>query len=140
MSFFHKPGTASADYLSGVAFFEGFSDDELKRVAALSSQREVAAGSTVIDQGDAGLECFVIVEGTVSVYVASEHIATLQAGSMMGEMALVDHRPRSASVVADGPVKLLSFDAPHFKKLLEEMPKASERVMNLLTARMQRRN
>jgi len=138
MPFFHKPETASADYLSGVAFFEGFSADDLKRVAALSSQLEVEAGSVIIDQGDAGLECFVIVDGDVSVYVASEHIATLQAGSMVGEMALVDHRPRSASVVADTRVKLLRFDAPHFKKLLEEMPRASERVMNLLTARMQR--
>ena len=55
---------------------------------------------------------------------------------MVGEMALVDHRPRRASVIADTDMRLLRFDARHFRQLLDEMPKASERVMRLLTERL----
>jgi CRP-like cAMP-binding protein len=55
---------------------------------------------------------------------------------MVGEMALVDHHPRTASVVAETPMRLLGFDTKAFKKLLTDMPKAHDRVMALLSARM----
>ena len=51
-------------------------------------------------------------------------------------MALVDHRPRSATVVADTPMRLLAFDAAAFRSLLGEMPKAEERVLTLLADRL----
>jgi CRP-like cAMP-binding protein len=57
---------------------------------------------------------------------------------MVGEMALVDHRPRTASVFAETDMRLLRFDARHFRQLLDEMPKASERVMRMLHERLQR--
>lgn len=130
-----KPAERAA-LLSGVSFFEGFSDGDLRRVSAMSDEVRVNAGSVLVDQGDPGSHCFVIVEGTASVYVRGEHVAALGPGSMVGEMALVDHRPRSATVVADTDLELLRFDAKAFRRLLDEMPKASERVMTLLHARM----
>ena len=57
---------------------------------------------------------------------------------MVGETALVDHRPRNASVIGDTELKLLRFNAKQFRQLLDEMPKASERVMTLLHDRMKR--
>jgi CRP/FNR family cyclic AMP-dependent transcriptional regulator len=127
----------AATHLKDVAFFEGFSDDELARVAQLADEVEAEQGAEIIDQGRPGLECYVILEGTAAVSVSGEHIATLEAGSMVGEMALIDHRPRSATVIAATPMKLLAFDAKAFKALLDEMPKASQRVMSLLNARLQ---
>jgi CRP-like cAMP-binding protein len=59
---------------------------------------------------------------------------------MIGEMALIGHRPRTASVVAETDMKLLRFDAPQFRKLLSEMPKAEERVTSLLLARRRANN
>jgi len=138
MSVFRNHGGNDVDRLADVEFFEGFTHEQLTRVAALSSRVEVSAGAVVIDQGDPGTDCFVLVSGRASVYVGSEHVATLAGGSMVGEMALVDHRPRNASVLADEPLELLRFDAKQFKRLLDEMPKASERVMTLLTARLKR--
>ena len=134
MAFWKKPQEVP-DWLAGVAFFEGFTADELTRVAALSTELEVKQGVMLIDQGDAGLDCFVIVDGIANVYISAEHVATVGAGSMLGEMALVGHRPRTASVVAETDMKLLRFDAAHFRKLLTEMPKAEERVVSLLMAR-----
>ena len=77
-----------------------------------------------------------ILDGTAGVYFAGQHAATLEQGSMVGEMALLDHKPRSATVVAETPMKLLAFDTRSFRSLLDEMPKASQRVMALLNARV----
>ena len=135
MSLRRKP-SERADLLSKVQFFDGFSSDDLRRVVELSDEVVVPAGIVVVDQGDPGTHCYVILEGIASVYVRGEHVASLGAGSMLGEMALVDHRPRTATVVGDTDLDLLRFDSSAFAKLLEEMPKASERVMTLLRTRM----
>ena len=131
-----KAAPEAATHLQDVAFFEGFNDDELARVAQLADEVEAEAGAELTDQGRPGLECYVILDGQAGVYVSGEHIATLEAGSMVGEMALIDHRPRSATVVAETPMRLLAFDAKAFKALLDEMPKASQRVMSILNARL----
>ena len=55
---------------------------------------------------------------------------------MVGEMALIDHRPRTASVVATSDMRLLRFNSRQFRQLLTEMPKAEERVMMTLTERL----
>jgi CRP-like cAMP-binding protein len=128
----HKP----FDKLRGVSFFEGFSDEELQKVADLAEDVEVDEGGLLIDQGRVGQECFVILEGRAGVYAGNEHIATLEPGAMVGEMALVDHRPRTASVVAETPMKLISLDAKAFKELLETMPKVHDRVMETLSSRL----
>ncbi len=122
--------------LRGVSFFDGFSDEELQRVADLAQDVEAEQGALLIDQGRVGLECFVILEGRAGVYTGDEHIATLESGAMVGEMALVDHRPRTASVVAETPMRLISLDAGAFKQLLETMPKVHDRVMVTLGARL----
>lgn len=137
MGFWHKD-TESTDWLAKVSFFEDFSTSELQRVLELSEEVEAEPGAELTDQGDPGQDCYVIVEGTASVYVGAEHIASLSDGSMVGEMALIDHRPRSATVVADTRMKLLKFDAGQFRTLLTEMPKASQRVMAVLNARLRK--
>lgn len=128
---------AAAAELGDVAFFEGFTPEELARVAELAEEVDAEAGAQLMDQGRPGQECFVILDGTAGVYFGGEHAVSLEAGSMVGEMALVDHRPRSATVVAETPMRLLAFDTRAFRALLDEMPKASQRVMSLLNARAQ---
>lgn len=126
------------EVLSGVPFFECFERSELRRVVDMSDEVQVGAGTVVVDQGDPGTECYVIVDGTASVYVRGEFVASSGPGSMVGEMALVDHRPRTATVVADTDLDLLRFDSNAFTTLLDEMPKASEHIMTALRARLDR--
>jgi CRP-like cAMP-binding protein len=124
--------------LTEVPFFDGFGEDEILRVVELTDEVLIPAGSVVVDQGDPGTDCYVILDGTASVYVRGDHVASSGPGSMVGEMALVDHRPRTATVVADTDLDMLRFDSEAFRKLLEEMPKASERIMTALRARLNR--
>jgi CRP-like cAMP-binding protein len=129
--------TGGAERLRGLAFFAGFGDDELDRVAQLAEEVEAETGARLVDQGRVGQECFVILDGHASVFVGEDYVAGLGPGSMVGEMALVDHRPRVATVVADTPMVLLRFDTKRFRTLLDEMPLARERVTQLLAERLQ---
>ena len=137
MSFRRKPAERAA-LLSNMEFFQGFSDDELRRVVELGHEVDLPAGSVLVDQGDPGTSCYVILSGVAGVYVRGEYVASSGPGSMVGEIALIDHRPRTATVVADSDLDLLQFDSAAFRTLLDEMPKASERVMTLLRARLER--
>lgn len=128
---------ALAVALRDVAFFRGFEPGELERVAALAEEVEADPGVVIIDQGRVGRECFVVLEGEATVLVGDDVVATIGTGSMIGEMALVEHRPRSASVVADTPMRLVAFDTDAFRQLLAEMPKAHDRVITTLGARLE---
>jgi CRP/FNR family cyclic AMP-dependent transcriptional regulator len=131
-----KKATDGVEKLSGVPFFDGFSPDELQRVADLAHDVDAEPGAVLVEQGRVGQECYVILDGQASVYVGGEHITTSGPGSMVGEMALLEHKPRNATVVADTPMKLIVFDNRHFKQLLEEMPKVNDRVMETLASRL----
>src|SRR5262245_7137567 len=100
---FRKKIDDGAERLAKVAFFEGFTPAELSRVAELVEEVEAEEGADITDQGRPGLECYVIVEGQAGVYVRGERKAVLGAGEMVGEMALIDNRPRSATVRALTP-------------------------------------
>ncbi|NCY15213.1 MAG: cyclic nucleotide-binding domain-containing protein [Actinobacteria bacterium] len=126
----------AADRLRPLEFFEGFGDAELDRVGELAEDVEAETGTVLIDQGRVGQQCYIIESGYAGVYVADEHIVTLGPGSMVGEMALLDRRPRTATVVAESPIRLLEFDMRAFRTLLSEMPKAEERVLTLLADRL----
>ena len=135
---FGRKRTGDAEWLSGVSFFKGFTQDELERVAALATEVDAEPGAELMEQGRMGDACYVIVEGDAGVYISGEHVASLHEGSMVGEMALIDHRPRNATVVAETPMVLAAFDHKAFHQLLDEMPKAKERVLELLNARLNR--
>jgi CRP/FNR family transcriptional regulator, cyclic AMP receptor protein len=126
--------------LSQVAFFEGFTDKELARVAELVDEVEAEEGYVLTDQGRPGLECYVIVEGEAGVFVGENRIATLKAGETVGEMALIDHGPRSATVRAESPMQLLALDAKRFRTLLDEMPKAQQKIMTEINRRLREQN
>lgn len=132
-----KPDDA-AQRLVEVAFFEGFSPQELQRVAELAEEVDAEAGAELTEQGRVGQEAYVVLDGRAGVYVGGKMVAEVKPGEMVGEMALIDHRPRSATVKALTPMRLLSFDAQQFRRLLDEMPKATQRVMEKLVELLRR--
>ena len=66
---------------------------------------------------------------------SGQHIAEIGPGSIVGEMALVGHKPRNASVVAETPMRLLAFNIVALQQLLDEMPGSRDVIMELLEAR-----
>lgn len=114
--------------LSKLEFFRGFSADELAKVRGMAEEVEAEAGAVLMEQGDVGQEMFVIVSGQASVIVKGHRVASVGPGAALGEMALLELRPRSATVTAATNLELLSFDNKRFHKLLETMPAAAGRI------------
>lgn len=93
--------------LKGVEVFDGLSDAELKRIAGICQEAQYQKGDIITNQGEVGDEMFIIREGFVEISVgeASEAaqskephaLVSLGTGQVVGEMALVDHGPRSAT-------------------------------------------
>jgi CRP-like cAMP-binding protein len=133
---FGRKAKADAEWLRGVSFFDGFSDDELARVAALAEEVDAAEGAELTVQGRTGDVCYVVVDGTAGVYHSGDYVTSISEGSMVGETALIEHAPRNATVVAESAMVLAAFDPKSFRQLLEEMPVAKERVMTTLEARL----
>lgn len=87
--------------------FKYLSYRELVTLVNLAYTRSARAGERVIEEGVAGDELFLIVTGSVKVLKGDQTIARLGQGSHFGEMALIDNAPRSASVEAGEPTRLL---------------------------------
>lgn len=132
---FGRNNKVDTGWLSGVGFFEGFTDAQLQEVAELGSRVEAEAGAELTDQGRYGDVTYIVVEGTANVIMNGEYVASIGSGSMVGEMALLEHRPRTATVVAETDMVLVSFHTEGFSSLLDRNPTAKERVLALLNAR-----
>lgn len=133
---FHKGElNATVDDLRHIALFASMSNADLRRLAQLGEPVDALQGAVLIDQGDVGVECFLILEGEAGVVINGEHVVTVGPGSVVGEMALIGHRPRNASVIAEAPMRLLAFNIASFKRLLEEMPQARDHIFVLLRER-----
>lgn len=126
--------------LSKLEFFEDFTPEELEKVRALAEDVTAAAGAVLIEQGDVGQEAFVLCSGQASVFVNGSRVATIGPGSAVGEMALLDKRPRSATVRAVTDLELLCFKSKDFQDLLETMPKAAGRVIAQLNEKLREQN
>ncbi len=133
---FGRNDKLDTQWLAGVALFDGFSDEQLTQVAGLGERVDVEAGSQITDQGRVGKECWVVVEGTAKIVISGEYVTTVGPGSMIGEMALLEHRPRSADVIAETPMVLVSFDIKGFHKILDANPVAKDRISSILTSRL----
>lgn len=133
---FARNNKLDTGWLGSLGFFEDFNESELEAVATLGERVEVPAETEIIDQGRVGDSCYVIVEGRAAVYIRGEFVTSVRSGSMVGEMALVEHRPRNASVTAETDMVLVSFGTEAFRKLLDQSPNAKEQVLTLLNARL----
>lgn len=108
--------------LSTLSFFAGFDRHALDKIAAMGEPVDVEPGAVIAEQGEVGREAYLVTSGEVQVLVNGHPIGTAGRGSILGEMALLDLRPRSATLVAVTPVELIAYDAKQFRTILDDMP------------------
>jgi CRP/FNR family transcriptional regulator/CRP/FNR family cyclic AMP-dependent transcriptional regulator len=125
-------------HLQRVPLFSGFNEDELHRIAELSRIDEAPAGTIVTQIGAPGDSFFVIIDGSVAVRTPVGTGAELHPGDFFGEMSLLDGEPRSATIVATTPLRLLIVDRAHFWRVLDETPDLSRRMLTILSRRVRR--
>jgi len=124
-------------HLAGVPMFEGCTARELDLIARAGTDIVMTAGTTIIDQGQTGREAFIVLDGTVSVRRNGRRVAELGAGAMIGELSLLDHGPRTATVTCDTDCELFVLDQRHFMGVLHDTPQLAARLLAHL-ARMVR--
>jgi len=127
---------AIVEDLRRIALLASMSNADLTKLAKLGEPVDAIEGAVLMDQGDVGVECFLVLEGEAGVVIGGEQVVTVGAGSVVGEMALVGHKPRNASVVARTPMRLLAFNIVAFRRLLDEMPQARDHIYVLLRDRV----
>jgi len=131
-----EPDEATIALLSHVALFAGCDHAELAKVAELMTDSWVNAGADVTAQGQPGNAAFVIVEGVARVEANGQELARLGAGDFFGEVALLDGGPRTATVVAESPILVLSLNESQLQKLVSEVPPVALAMLRELARRL----
>ena len=126
------------DLLGRIPIFSGFDNRRLQRLGMLADEVEVPAGKLLMRQGDTGTEMMVIVSGRVTVERDGERLNTLGAGDFFGEIALIASGPRTATVTAEEPTRLLVITHREFHSLMEEFPEVATQVLSALAHRIRR--
>jgi CRP/FNR family cyclic AMP-dependent transcriptional regulator len=124
------------DQLASVSLFSACSKKELEAGARATDEVTVPAGRTLCEEGSAGREAFVLVEGTASVQINGTPVATLGPGSCVGELALLDHGPRTATVVAETDLTALVIGVREFSAILDEVPPIAHKLLQALASRI----
>ena len=129
-------GNQKIDLIRKVPLFARCSRAELKEIAVLADEIDLREGKEMTRQGAPGREFFVLLEGQAEVNRDGETINTLDAGDFFGEIALVEDTPRTATVTATTPVRVLVITARSFRRLLEEQPEIQRKVLVALAQRV----
>ena len=110
--------------LKRIAVLEAMDGDALTRLAAALEEKEYGDGQAVFAEGDPGDSMCFIVKGCIRIEkrtqaagAAPKTLAVLEAGDYFGEMALLDQKPRSASAVATGGVRILRLSKAAFDEM-----------------------
>lgn len=122
--------------LADVPLFSGLTRPELKRVLHQAREVRFNQGDTLIRAGDPGGRCFIVTQGRVRVSVPGKRAKLLGPGAFLGEMSLIDRGPRSATVVAESPVRALAIGSVNFLALLEENWAMARKIMLVLVRRV----
>jgi CRP-like cAMP-binding protein len=125
----------NAERLAAVPLFAGLPENELRAVAAVAGELEIAAGDVLTRQREFGHCLYAIEEGTADVMCDGEKLRTVSAGDIIGEIAVLAAGRRSATVVANSPMRLISFFKRDVWALEQEAPEASRLLRGLLETR-----
>ena len=124
------------DRLAKVQLFSACSESDLERIAALTNEIDVRAGTTLIREGELGHECFVIEDGSAKVELPDGETRTMGPGEVFGELALLHDAPRSATVTAETDMKLIVLNSREFSTLIDDHPSVRRNVFEAVASRI----
>ena len=131
---------ANTEFLKKVSWFEDLDERSLEAIANSAVEQKYQPGQFIMRQGDTGVGAFIIRSGKVEILQERDgketKLATLGAGDVVGEMALLDEFPRSASVRAVEPTTALGIQRWHFKGILESHPQIALALLPILSRRI----
>src|SRR5712691_12719487 len=132
------------DTLARVELLSGLDKKELQVLSKSCQERKYSAGSTLIKQGDTGVGLYVIISGHVKTTQAKNpdraevDLGTYGPGNVLGEMALLDDLPRSATVTAVDDVTALLLPVWEFRTTLRNHPDIALKLLGVLSRRLRK--
>ncbi|HMF82741.1 MAG TPA: cyclic nucleotide-binding domain-containing protein [Acidimicrobiia bacterium] len=125
------------ELLARVPLFRDLSKRHLRQVRSLATRVDVQPGRVLTREGGTGHEFIVVLEGEVEIRRGDKVIATRGAGDYVGEIALIEGRPRTATVVATSPAVLDVIGQREFAELLVEEPEIADRIRATAAQRLE---
>jgi len=122
--------------LAGVPLFAGLSKRQLAQISGLMTSVELSAGKVLARQGEIGREFVILHDGEVEVARDGKIIAVRGPGVYLGEIALLDARPRTATVTAKTDLTADVLSRAEFVTLLADAPELSSRIMATIARRL----
>jgi CRP/FNR family transcriptional regulator len=135
---------SNEETLSKVELFSTLSRKELQALAKSCQTRSYPTGTVIVSQGDSGVGLYVITKGSIRITQAAspdraeEEIAEVGAGDVLGEMALLDDLPRSATATAASDVEALLLPVWEFRTTLRNNPDIALNLLSVLSRRLRR--
>ena len=125
-----------ADALGRAPLFQGLARSELVQLAKVTEDMEVKADKILCTEGETAREFFVIIDGEVDVTRGDKHLRTLGSGEFFGEIALIEHSTRTATVTAKTPLRFFVLTSQGFWSLIEHNPGVERKVLRALAKRL----
>lgn len=129
-------GDSKIDRLAGLSLFGDLSRRELEKVAEITSEITVKAGTVLMRQDAPSHDAVVIVDGEAEISVDGTVVAVVGAGEAVGEMGLLDGEPRSATVTARTDLDIYVIEPRRFRTVLEEVPSIARTLLVTVTKRL----
>jgi CRP-like cAMP-binding protein len=123
-------------FLKRVELFAQIPGQELARVAKVAEELELRAGAELMREGDMGDSLYLLLSGEVEVRRGDREVTRLSPPECVGELALLDSEPRSATVRAVAPTKVLKLERDAFYELMNDHLEITQGVIKVLTHRL----
>jgi CRP/FNR family transcriptional regulator, cyclic AMP receptor protein len=120
--------------LTSIPIFSELSPEEARRLATFATETSAAEGQILMKEGDYSVELIAIEEGTADVIQGGSTVASLGAGDLIGEMGLLERRPRNADVIATSPMRLIKLTHWEIRRMSDA---TVARIKELVEARRQ---
>jgi CRP/FNR family cyclic AMP-dependent transcriptional regulator len=122
--------------LKTIWLFSSCTASELRKIRSSLDEITVPKGKLLVEEGRIGLEFFLIVTGQAVVTRNGRKVATLGPGDHFGELALLDRRPRSASVTSETDMDVLVLSQRQFNGLLQSVPTIARKMLAAMANRL----
>jgi CRP/FNR family cyclic AMP-dependent transcriptional regulator len=127
---------SKVELIRKVPLFSRLDKGGLQSVAQIADEIDLPAGKVMAEEGDRGREFFILLEGEADVTKGGRSINTMREGNFFGEIALITHMPRTASVTATTDVRVLVITERDFTSLVKKTPEVARGVAEALAERV----
>jgi CRP-like cAMP-binding protein len=126
----------TAAVLGGVPLFVGFSKRHLQKLAKEADELAFSPGERIVEEGNLGEALFVVLAGQAKVVRGGRRLGSVVPGDFFGELSALDGGPRTATIIAETPMRVLRLFRRTLLKMIEEEPQLSLKLLDGIVRRI----